>query len=95
MPSTRSGRRGRRGHLTGFKLFHNHMAVEPVLGIFPFGSPPSGRLVNEFRRRVIEEAADADLPGLVYTNVWGHLRVDNTHLSPAETAGLIPRWMPQ
>ncbi|MFI6306202.1 hypothetical protein ACIBCH_30345 [Amycolatopsis thailandensis] len=57
--------------LTGFKLFHNHMAVEPVLGIFPFGSPPFGRLVNEFRRRVIEEAADADLPGLVYTYVWG------------------------
>ncbi len=57
--------------LTGFKLFHNHMAVEPVLGIFPFGSPPFGRLVNEFRRRVIEEAADASLPGLVYTNVWG------------------------
>ncbi|MFD5095114.1 AAA family ATPase [Amycolatopsis thailandensis] len=57
--------------LTGFKLFHNHMAVEPVLGIFPFGSPPFGRLVNEFRRRVIEEAADADLPGLVFTYVWG------------------------
>ncbi|OXM51378.1 hypothetical protein CFP71_25320 [Amycolatopsis thailandensis] len=57
--------------LTGFKLFHNHMAVEPVLGIFPFGSPPFGRLVNEFRRRVIEEAADAELPGLVFTYVWG------------------------
>lgn len=56
--------------LTGFKLFHNHMAIEPVLGIFPFGSPPFGRLVNEFRHRVIEEAADADLPGLVYTYVW-------------------------
>ncbi|MFC9253908.1 AAA family ATPase [Amycolatopsis thailandensis] len=57
--------------LTGFKLFHNHMAVEPVLGIFPFGSPPFGRLVNEFRRRIIEEAADAELPGLVFTYVWG------------------------
>ncbi|MGW5702949.1 AAA family ATPase [Amycolatopsis japonica] len=57
--------------LTGFKLFHNHMTVEPVLGIFPFGSPPFGRLVNEFRRRVIEEAADAALPGLVFTYVWG------------------------
>lgn len=56
---------------TGFRLFHNHMAVEPVLGIFPFGSPPFGRLVNEFRRRIIEEAADADLPGLVFTFVWG------------------------
>ena len=41
---------------TGYKLLHNHMTVEPVLEIFEFGSPPFGRLVNEFRRRVIEEA---------------------------------------
>lgn len=66
--------------LTGFKLFHNHMAVEPVLGIFPFGSPPFGRLVNEFRRRVIEEAADADLPGLVFTYVWGLELPEDTEL---------------
>lgn len=56
--------------LTGFKLFHNHMTVEPVLDIFPFGSPPFGRLVGEFRRRIIEEAADSDLAGLVFTCVW-------------------------
>lgn len=57
--------------LTGFKLFHNHMTVEPVLDIFPFGTPPFGRLVTEFRRRVIEEACDAELPGLIFTFVWG------------------------
>jgi len=57
--------------LTGFKLLHNHMTVEPVLDIFPFGSPPFGRLVNEFRRRVLEEAVAAGLPGLVFTFVWG------------------------
>lgn len=57
--------------VTGFKLFHNHMTVEPVLDIFPFGSPPYGRVVNEFRRRIIEEAADAGLSGLVFTFVWG------------------------
>ncbi|MDX6241391.1 MAG: hypothetical protein QOG10_6215 [Kribbellaceae bacterium] len=56
--------------LTGFKLFHNHATIEPVLGIFPFGSAPFGRLVSEFRRRVIEEAAGSDLPGLVFTYVW-------------------------
>ena len=56
--------------LTGFKLFHNHMTVDPVLDIFPFGSPPFGRLVKEFRRRIIEEAVAADLPGLVFTYVW-------------------------
>ena len=56
--------------LTGFKLFHNHMSVEPISDIFEFGSPPFGRLVNEIRRRVIEEVADSDLPGLVFTFVW-------------------------
>jgi hypothetical protein len=57
--------------LTGFRLFHNHMTVDPVLDIFPFGSPPFTRLVDEFRRRIIEEAVTADLPGLVFTFVWG------------------------
>jgi hypothetical protein len=57
--------------ITDYKLFHNHMTIEPVLDIFPFGSPAFDRLVGEFRRRVIEEAADGDIPGLVFTFVWG------------------------
>ena len=56
--------------LTGFGLFHNHMTLEPVLDIFPFGSPAFVRLVDEFRRRVLEEAVAARLPGLVFTFVW-------------------------
>ena len=56
--------------LTDFKLFHNHMTVEPVLDIFPFGSAPFVRLVAEFRRRVVEEAVAADLGGMVFTYVW-------------------------
>ena len=57
--------------ITGYKLFHSHMTVEPVLDIFPFGSPPFSRLVNEFRLRMVEEAVLADLPGLIFTLVWG------------------------
>jgi hypothetical protein len=57
--------------LTGFKLFHNHMTVEPVSEIFDFGTAPFCRLVGEFRRRVVEEAVAADLAGLVFTYVWG------------------------
>lgn len=56
--------------LTGYPLFHNHMTVEPVLELFPFGSTPFERLVSEFRRRILEEAADSGLPGLVFTYVW-------------------------
>jgi hypothetical protein len=74
--------------LTGFKLFHNHMTVEPVLDIFPFGSPPFGRLVDEFRRRVIEEACDAELPGLIFTFVWG-LELDSDRAMVASYVDIV------
>jgi len=54
---------------TGLRLFHNHLAIEPVLRFFPFGSPPFGRLVGQFRRSLIEEVAASDLPGLIFTFV--------------------------
>lgn len=56
--------------LTGFKLFHNHMSIEPVLDVFPWGSPSFVRLTSEVRRRVIEEAVVAELTGLIFTYVW-------------------------
>lgn len=56
--------------LTGLRLFHNHMTIELVLHFFDFGTPPFGRLVDEFRRRIFEEVAASDLPGLIFTYVW-------------------------
>ena len=56
---------------TGYRLFHNHLTIEPFLGIFEFGSPAFNRLSSEFRRRVVEEAVASGLPGLVFTFVWG------------------------
>lgn len=56
--------------LTGLRLFHNHLSIEAVLPIFPFGSAPFSRLVEGFRLRVFEEAAESDLPGLIFTYVW-------------------------
>ena len=55
---------------TGLKLFHNHMAIEPVLEIFEFGDPAFRRLVANFRRQMFEEVADSSLPGLIFTYVW-------------------------
>ena len=55
---------------TGLRLFHNHVAIEPVLKFFPFGSPSFGRLVDGFRQRLFEEVAGSDLPGLIFTFVW-------------------------
>jgi hypothetical protein len=49
-----------------------HRSVQPAA--------PAGELVSEFRRRVIEEAAEADLRGLVFTFVWGLDLPDDTDI---------------
>ena len=56
--------------LTGLKVFHNHMTIEIALNFFDFGQPEFHRLVNEFRRRIFEEVASSNLPGLIFTYVW-------------------------
>jgi hypothetical protein len=55
---------------TGLKLFHNHHSIDLALRFFAFGTPPFHRLVGEFRRRIFEEVAASDLPGLIFTYVW-------------------------
>jgi hypothetical protein len=55
---------------TGLKLFHNHQTIDLLLAYFAFGTPPFNRLLGEFRRRIIEEVASSDLPGLIFTYVW-------------------------
>jgi hypothetical protein len=57
-------------NLTGMKVFHNHMTIEPVLEIFPFGHERFRKLVAEFRWRIFEEVAASELPGLIFTYVW-------------------------
>jgi chloramphenicol 3-O-phosphotransferase len=42
---------------TGFALFHNHLVVDTVLAVFPFGSEPFIRLRNEYWLTMFEEAA--------------------------------------
>ncbi len=55
--------------LTGLKVFHNHMTIEIALNFFDFGQPEFHRLVNEFRKRIFEEVANSNLPGLIFTYV--------------------------
>jgi hypothetical protein len=55
---------------TGLKLFHNHHTIDLALRFFAFGTPPFHRLVGEFRRRIFEEVAASDLPGMIFTYVW-------------------------
>ncbi|MBN8872824.1 MAG: shikimate kinase [Rhodospirillales bacterium] len=42
---------------TGLALFHNHLVVDAVAAVFPFGSEPFRRLREQLWRNVIEEAA--------------------------------------
>jgi hypothetical protein len=56
---------------SGYKLFHNHLTIEPLLEIFEFGTPSFQRLSGQLRRGVVQEAVVCDLPGLVFTFVWG------------------------
>ncbi|NJC96370.1 MAG: shikimate kinase [Anaerolineales bacterium] len=56
--------------LTGMKVFHNHMTIDLVLEFFPYGHKKFHTLVNEFRRRIFEEVASSELPGMIFTYVW-------------------------
>lgn len=62
---------------TGLRLFHNHHTIDLALRFFPYGSPPFRRLVDEFRRRIFEEVAASDLPGLIFTYVWAFDQPDD------------------
>jgi hypothetical protein len=52
-----------------FRLFHNHATIEPLLEVFDYGVPPFMRLMGEWRRRLVQEAADHGT-SLVFTFVW-------------------------
>lgn len=56
--------------LTGIPLFHNHMTIDLLTPFFPYGTPAFGRLLGEFRRRVFEEIAAGEGPGVIFTFVW-------------------------
>lgn len=53
--------------LTGLRLFHNHMTIEPVIEIF--GSYHSGA-INRLREVVFEEFAASENYGMIFTYMW-------------------------
>jgi len=52
--------------LTGLPLFHNHLVVDAVAAVFPFGSDPFIRLRESFWIQTFAEAATADR-SLIFT----------------------------
>jgi hypothetical protein len=75
-----------------FRLFLNHHTIEPLADVFGMGTPPFRALTGEFRRRVIEEAAVAEV-SLILTLVWNLGGVEDAHwveglVAPYASAGL-------
>ena len=53
--------------LTGLRLFHNHMTIEPVIAVFGYYN---GKVVNEIREVFFREFAASDQPGMIFTYMW-------------------------
>lgn len=53
--------------LTGFKIFHNHLAVDLVEAVFEFGSQPFVELREKIWLEMFSRAAAAKLNGLIFT----------------------------
>ena len=52
---------------TAFKLFHNHMTIEPVIELF---GGYNHRAVDRMREVIFEEFAASDQYGLIFTFMW-------------------------
>lgn len=53
--------------ITPFRLFHNHVAIEPVLEVF---GTFNGSAISRLREVFFEEFAKTDSYGLIFTYMW-------------------------
>lgn len=57
--------------LTGYRFFHNHLTADPAAALFGWGGEQFGRMVHAIREVLLKEAAaDASIPGVIFTYVW-------------------------
>jgi hypothetical protein len=56
--------------LTGYRVFHNHLAVDLALSLFEFGSPPFVELREKIWHDVFTQSVAANLEGLIFTFVF-------------------------
>ena len=56
--------------ITGFRVFHNHVAFDLAKSVFDFPSLPFVELMTAVRLATFEAAAAARLPGLIFTFVY-------------------------
>lgn len=53
--------------LTGLRLFHNHMTIEPVIDIFGYFD---GNVTKQLREVIFREFAKSDHEGMIFTYLW-------------------------
>lgn len=53
--------------LTGLRLFHNHMTIEPVIEIFGYFN---GHVTRQLRDVIFHEFAKSDNKGMIFTYLW-------------------------
>lgn len=56
--------------LTGLKLFHNHMIIDPLISIFGDRRHNLKKIIFEIRSIIFKEVVQSNLPGLIFTFVW-------------------------
>lgn len=64
---------------TGFKVFHNHLSIDAIEPIFPFGTESFWKLIHSFRIDVIAEASRAGV-NLIYTFCYAK-DTDDAHVA--------------
>jgi len=57
---------------TGFKVFHNHLAVDLTESLFEFGTPSFVELRESIWLEVFSQAVRANLAGLIFTFAFDH-----------------------
>ncbi len=66
--------------ITGYKVYHNHLAIESILPVFDFGTKEYNSLIAKYRLEMIKTAARSPLPGLIATFVYAP-GIDDKYLS--------------
>ena len=56
--------------MTGLKLFHNHMTIDVVSGLFDAYPAERSRLTDLFRREVFDAFSKTEEYGMIFTYMW-------------------------
>jgi len=55
--------------ITDYRLFHNHMMIEPVIEIF---GNYNGKVVSKLREDIFDAFIESDNEGLIFTYMWAY-----------------------